>query len=92
MCIVGGGFGIFVSLIVGIFVLGAWKSKPPYREFPLNVDSYAGGLGKGRSIRAWTCLNTHCRHRNMAGARFCGRCGATRGYTYRADESETAID
>lgn len=98
MCIIGGGGGLtFVAIGVPLILLFTWMRrlrKSPY--FNKAYDEFYGRLelpdAVNRGIKAWNCLNPRCRHHNKAGSHFCARCGATRGYTYRASVAEDPAD
>lgn len=91
MCIVGGGGGQVFWMVVPVFFF-IWLSRRNRNGGAYRHDEQSWkGISRG-VVNAWTCLNPRCRHRNMAGAHFCGRCGATRGFTYRVDERPERSD
>ncbi|HPF37115.1 MAG TPA: hypothetical protein P5081_00310 [Phycisphaerae bacterium] len=70
---------------------GPWNkeiSSRAYPQFPSVTNTHSSSI----QLNSWVCLKRNCRNQNVAGARFCSRCGATRGYTYRSEQSEEAAD
>ncbi|MCA9254545.1 MAG: hypothetical protein KDA33_02860 [Phycisphaerales bacterium] len=71
---------------------GPWNhemSSRAYPQFPSVTSTHSSSI----QLNSWVCLKRNCRNQNVAGAQFCSRCGATRGYTYRAEQNnEEAAD
>lgn len=101
MCIIGGGSGWMVIMVaLPIFMLLQWigtrrdrgrereSLDSKYPQYPPLQNQPPNGGG----LQHWTCLNPRCRHRNMAGSHYCGRCGASRGFSCRVDRNESDDD
>lgn len=92
MCLIGNHFGVFIFVGALFPAMILWRAITqnkygPYEPDARGDDAPRSGLPNEdvRSINAWICLDPKCRRRNPAGAKYCGRCGASRGYTYRVD-------
>ena len=92
------GVALFMILVPFILLM-RWTGRtvpsrrefndPAYPQFPSQSSTTPTTT---RSISAWTCLKPNCRNRNKAGAQYCARCGATRGFTYRVDDQAGDTD
>ncbi len=102
MCIVGGGGWAMVMIVVPTILLIRWAGRrsharrelaenfdPAYPQYPYQPASTSAPT---YTVSAWTCLKPNCRRQNAAGAQYCGRCGATRGHTYRVENGNAEPD
>lgn len=97
MCIIGGGNGwaFFFVAIPMLMLLRwlSWQSRRSEREFRdpnyPHLPPLQDRPAMGNTFQDWTCLNPRCRHHNPAGANYCARCGATRGYAFHVDEDDS---